>query len=561
MTTNKPKIWINALLIISMATFISCEKVLDKENKSAIPKNEIFTDSNLATAFVNSLYNSIPGWDVYLADDAGEASRKTAWNSGTVTPDAPIWYWPYSDIRNLNTFMINIADDDVTTIESSLRTRLTGEVKFIRAYLYFELVKRYGGVPLLTKPQESTEDLMVSRTSTKECFDFIIRELEEAESMLPNEYADVADLARVTRLAARAFRGRILLTRASTLYNPSNNHDLWQKAYDINKAAKDSLLKYDYSLYAGDFGQIFLEEMNKEVVLAVRYNDPGKTHNRDAAMRPIAWSQNNTGACHPTQEMVDMFPLKNGKRVSYKDYPANDIAQSWKDRDNRFYASVVYNGSVYFSTQMELYENAQNDYAYSKSVGCLTGYYSKKGINQSLSIAQCQVSGADFIDIRLAEVMLNYAETAVELNKLQEAFDVLKQIRARAGIDEFSADPTLSGKTYGLDPNMNQDQMRQAVRDERCIELLFEQKRLWDLRRWRIAHIELSGNGKRSAMVLTKQGDGTYKYRIVDKDENDPMIYSEKMYFLPISQDEIRNNPNLAQNKDWGGTFDPSAGL
>lgn len=555
---NKYKIWINALLFASIAVFISCTDVLDKQNKNAISNPSVYSDPILATAFVNSLYNAIPGWDVSIADASDEAYGKNAWNNGSVTPDAPIWYWPYTNIRNLNTFMENIVDDNVTTLDPSIRKRLTGEVKFIRAYIYFELVKRYGGVPLLTTPQKLTDDLQVTRTSTKECFDFIFRELEEAEAMLPNTY-DAADLGRVTRLAARAFRGRVLLTRASAQYNPSNSSTLWQNAYDVNKAAKDSLLKNNYSLFSGDYGNLILSEMNSEVVFAVRYYDPGKTHNRDASMRPITWSQNTSGGCHPTQEVVDRFPLTSGKTVSYTDYA--DVADSWKGRDNRFVASIVYNGSTYFNTTMELNENAQNDYAYSKNVGSRTGYYCKKGINQSLSNVQAGTSGTDFIDIRLAEVMMNYAEAAVELNKLPEAFDILKSIRARAGISETSTDPDLAGMVYGLDPNMNQDQMRQALRDERFIEFLYEQKRLWDIRRWRIEHIISSGNGKRSAMVIHKNDDGTYTYTALDRDLNDPMVCPEKMYFLPMSQAEIRNNPKLEQTKDWGGTFDPLAGM
>ena len=224
---NKYKIWMNILLFASVAGFFSCNDVLDVDNKNAIPNQNVYTDPNLATAFVNALYNAIPGWDVSIADASDEAYGKNAWNNGTTTADAPIWYWPYTDIRNLNTFMVNIVNDNVTTIESPLRTRLTGEAKFIRAYVYFEMVKRYGGIPLITEPQTLDDNLQVHRTSTKECFDFIIRELEDAEKMLPNDYDATADKGRITRLAIRAFRGRVLLTRASAQFNPSSNAALW----------------------------------------------------------------------------------------------------------------------------------------------------------------------------------------------------------------------------------------------------------------------------------------------------------------------------------------------
>lgn len=186
---------------------------------------------------------------------------------------------------------------------------------------------------------------------------------------------------------------------------------------------------------------------------------------------------NNTGGNHPTQEVIDRFPTIDGGTYTYADWEkeGKDIFALWENRDKRFYATIVYQGVTYFNTVMELNENAQNDYAYGKNVGSKTGYYSRKAIDESLSVTDCQKSGTDYIDIRLAEVMLNYAEAAVEVGKTNEAFDMLKQIRKRAGINETSSNPEMKGKVYGLNPNMNQTEMREAVREERFIELLFEQ--------------------------------------------------------------------------------------
>ena len=240
---------------------------------------------------------------------------------------------------------------------------------------------------------------------------------------------------------------------------------------------------------------------------------------------------NNTGGNHPTQEVIDRFPTVDGKTYTYADWKKdgkNDIFTLWQNRDKRFYATVVYQGVTYFNTVMELNENAQNDYAYGKNMGSRTGYYSKKGIDESISISDCQKSGTDYIDIRLAEVMLNYAEAAVEVGKQGEAFEILKQIRERAGINETSSDPELKGKVYGLNPNMNQSEMREAVREERFIELLFEQKRMWDLRRWMIYDKLMIGQEKRHALVMNKQTDGTYTTYLFDRD-NTPMIAKQNM--------------------------------
>lgn len=562
------KIFITCAAIL--AFFSSCSSILDKEDLSSISEEQVWVDETLTTAFLNALYVSIPSWDTTVADASDEATGGGGWIDGTTTPDnmsdtkdsAPTWYWPYKDIRNCNIFIQNAQNTDLCTIDRDLADRLTYEARFIRAYLYFEMVKRYGGVPLITVPQELTDDLFVKRTSTKDCFDFIINELKACAEGLPASFSG-DNLGRVTKGAAKAFLGRVLLFRASPQFNPSNNAEHWQTAYNYNKETLDYLIGQGHALYS-DYGKLFLEEMNQEVIFAIRYENPTRTHTRDAKCRPITFSMNNTGGNHPTQEVIDRFPTVDGKTYTYANWKKdgkNDIFTLWQNRDKRFYATVVYQGVTYFNTVMELNENAQNDYAYGKNMGSRTGYYSKKGIDESISISDCQKSGTDYIDIRLAEVMLNYAEAAVEVGKQGEAFEILKQIRERAGINETSSDPELKGKVYGLNPNMNQSEMREAVHEERFIELLFEQKRMWDLRRWMIYDKLMIGQEKRHALVMNKQTDGTYTTYLFDRD-NTPMIAKQNMYFLPIKRSELSNNPNLEQTKGWeNGTFDPQAGL
>lgn len=553
------KIFITCAAILALSS--SCSSILDKEDLSSISEEQVWVDKTLTTSFLNALYASIPGWDTSVADASDEATGGGSWTNGTITADSPIWYWPYANIRNCNIFIQNASNPDVCTIDRDLADRLTHEARFIRAYLYFEMVKRYGGVPLITVPQEITDDLFVKRNSTKECFEFIIDELKACTDNLPDAY-DANDLGRATKGAAKAFLGRVLLFRASPQFNPNQKSEFWKTAYDHNKATLEYLIGQGHALYE-DYGDLFLKEMNQEVIFAIRYENPTRTHNRDAAVRPIKFSQNATGGCHPTQEVIDRFPTIDGGTYTYADWEkegSGDIFKLWKNRDKRFYATVVYQGSTYFNEAMELNEDAKNDYAYGKNMGTRTGYYSKKGINQSLSIDECQKSGTDYIDIRLGEVMLNYAEAAVEVGKPDEAFDILKQIRERAGINETSSNPAMKGMVYGLNPNMNQDEMRETVREERFIELLFEQKRLWDMRRWMIYDKLMIGQEKRHALVMTKEGEGFSTY-LFDRD-NTPMITNEQMYFLPMKRGEMSNNPNLEQTKGWeNGTFNPQADL
>ncbi|MET7256003.1 RagB/SusD family nutrient uptake outer membrane protein [Dyadobacter fermentans] len=564
---NRTYQYLCAIMLASSLGLMSCEDVLDKKNLSAITEQDVWKDPALATAFVNNVYLSVPSWDVTLADATDEASRSNAWISGTTTIDngGPS-YWPYADIRKMNLFLQEI-DKPTSTIDQATKTTLKGQVRFIRAFVYFEMIKRYGGVPLVTTAQERDDDLRVSRNSTKECFDFVLSELNTAAGELPESYP-VADLGRVTKGAALAMKGRVLLFRASPQFNPTGNPAHWQAAYDANKEALTYLSSKGVGLidtYSN--AALFLAEMNKEVIFAIRYLNPaGRTQNRDAAVRPIDFTANATGGCHPTQELVDAFPLKSGKKTAWNDpQHAGDVTKSWQNRDNRFYATVVYNGVSYLGKTMELNADASgNGYSYGKQNGTLTGYYSRKAIDESLDITNSQISGTDYIDMRYAEVLMNYAEAAMELNKLPEAFDVLKQIRKRAGINETTpGDASLAGKFYGLSPAMTQAEMRQAIQDERYIEFAFEQKRLWDLRRWRLMHLKMTGKDKRHAMILNTDASkpGGFTYTLYDRD-NAPMVYNENMYFLPLSTATIQGNANLKQTKGWGdGTFDPLEGM
>lgn len=552
----------------------SCMDVLDKTKLDSVSEDFVWKDEVLCKAYINRLYVYFPVFNTTVADPTDEATGGGTWLDGSLSEDSPINafgedkpLWKYDQIREANIFIQKISDRSITTIDEVLAKRLELEARFIRAAIYFDHIKLYGGVPLLTEPQElteNTEDLLVSRESTKKCFEFVIDELKACVDGLPESY-DAADLGRVTKGAAMAFLGRVYLFRASPQFNPNNSAEHWNTAYTYNKQTLDYLSGKGYGLVTDmEYNDIFLNEMHKEVVFAIRYTYPGRTHTEDARMRPITHAQNANGACHPIQKVIDMWPTIEGKRFTINDLKeGQDITDLWKNRDKRFYGTIVYHGSSYLDVPyMEMNQNAQNGYAYGKNNGSKTGYYSKKFINQSYSVNDASNSGTDYIDIRYAEVMLNYAEAAVETNNLSEAFSMISQIRDRAGITKtVVGDSELTGKEYGLDPNMNQSEMRQAVRDERYIELLFERKRLWDMRRWKIYHEEMTGKGKRMALILTEEADKSLSWELFDRD-NIPMVTDERIYFLPLSRSrELSKNSKLEQNKGWGGNFDPLEGM
>lgn len=546
----------------------SCMDVLDKTKLDGISEDYVWHDATLCTAFVNRLYIHYPVLGSSYANPTDEATGATLWTNGSLSPDNALGYWAYTGVRELNIFINSIMDRSITTIDENLAKRLSFEARFIRAAVYFEMVKWHGGVPLLTEAQELSSDfsdLLVSRESTKNCFDFIVNELKACVEGLPESYGD-ADLGRVTKGAAMAFLGRVYLFRASPQFNPNNTVEHWNTAYTYNKQTLEYLKGKGYGLLQEsemNYGDIFLKEMHKEVVFAIRYTYPGRTHSEDAAVRPITHAIGATGGNHPIQKVIDMWPTADGKKFTIDDIqPGQPITDLWENRDKRFYHVIVYQGSQYLDIPyMYLNENAQNGYAYGKNDGSKTGYYCKKAINQSYTVTEASNSGTDFIDIRYAEVMLNFAEAAVETNNLSEAFEVLSQIRERAGIAKtVEGDSELAGKEYGLDPGMNKDNMRQAVHDERYIELVFERKRLWDLRRWRIYHEVMVGQGKRFALIMEEQEDKSLTWKLWDRD-NTPMVADERVYFLPMSQGNLSKDSKLEQTKGWGGNFDPLEGM
>jgi hypothetical protein len=368
-----------------------------------------------------------------------------------------------------------------------------------------------------------------------------------------------------------AFKGRVLLYEASPQFNPSNPYDnaYWKNAYEANKMAVESLKSWGYGLYP-DYDGIWLNEQNQEDVMTVVYMDPGKTNGREAGVRPLSVSKNATGWDQPIWALVKSYPMADGKQPSQSSKYSYDIQTYWKDRDPRFYATIIYNGEV-----VPWGGNASNRQYTDIQVGGIidgfgdlesyqrTGFYCKKGIDISLPQAQVGLNAIDWVEIRFAEVLLNYAEAANETGHPDEAVTVLKEIRKRAGIDPGT------DEMYGLKSGMSRSELRNAIHFERYIEFAFEGKRFWDLRRWREFPV-IDGMRKYGLEAELKSGieptndnsllpsDFNYTVRELITSGFKVMNVPDSYYFFPISEGEIEKDPKLEQNKDWGGSFDPT---
>ncbi|WP_353196996.1 RagB/SusD family nutrient uptake outer membrane protein [Parapedobacter defluvii] len=549
------------LIPVSFLLFSQCENALDKQDLGSVNEADVWRDAKLATAYVNKIYaDNLPTWDAQLASYSDESPGGGDILYGQLTVNS-IDHWPYPQIRNINILLENIEGG---TLDQNTKDLLKGQAYFFRALRYFEMVRLYGGVPLILKPQQLTEDLLVERASTSACIASIIADLDEAAQLLPDTWSG-NDIGRLTKGAALALKGRVLLYWASPQFNPNGESTRWQTALEANETALEYLITNGYGLYE-DFENIWFDEMNKEVIFVNRYQEPGRVHNWDAATRPLSEAQNATGANQPTLELVTSFPMKDGIPVSQSsDY---NPQKYWLNRDPRFYSTIAYNGVLWelsgkSGRKQWHYTGAESQYP------TQTGFYCRKAINTSYTPYFTERSSTDWIEIRFAEVMLNYAEAAAETGNTDEAYQMLKEIRNRAGIDPGA------NELYGLTAQMDKNQMLDAITLERKIEFAFEGKRYWDLRRRRLFDEELNGKTRTGILIQLNIPDeqflqirdninidedyGTYmRDSVVVLDRVFPINFRENYYFYAIPQSHLQLNSNLKQTNGWDdGTFNP----
>ncbi|MBO9611302.1 MAG: RagB/SusD family nutrient uptake outer membrane protein [Dyadobacter sp.] len=535
------KIFAKTLLVITILMTTACHQdFLERQATNSIPEENIFRDPALIQLFVNNMYLDVPAFERNLYDNITDESR-CYWGGGPRNvvqgqwfPDNnPMEYWAYGPVRKTNMFLDKI---DAANIDEEQKTSFKGQVKFLRAMLYFNMIKRYGGVPVITEPQGLDDDLFVARQTTDESFDFVVKELEEAIALLPETHGNRAiDVGKANKHSAKAFLGRVLTYRASTLYNPAGDVARWQQAAKINKEVMDA---GNYKLH-GNFRNIMLDKNNEEEIFSVQFQKPFREHGWDSWGQPDSQSKQDAVNRSPVQEFVDAFEMKNGKAIN-EPGSGYDPANPYKNRDPRFDATVLYNGATFFGATIYMYEGAPID-GINLPYATITGYLIRKGMNEA-NKDYYGGAGSDqnWIELRYAEVLLNYAEAQNEVLNAPDAsvYAAVEAVRQRAGL-----------VPHELPAGLSKVQMREKIRHERYIELSFEGKRYWDLRRWKIAGEVL--NGKQfHAMYITKNANGTYSYNPKPVD-GIPYVFQDKMYFMPIPQREMEKNPKLKQNNGW----------
>jgi hypothetical protein len=389
----------------------------------------------------------------------------------------------YFDIRRCN---IAIEGLNEGSLPDAVKQTLKGQFYFMRAYTYFKLVSLYGGVPLVLQSQTLEDELNVPRSKTSECIAAIAKDLDSAAANLPASWTG-NDIGRVTRGAAMAVKGKVLMYWASPQFNPTNIASRWEDAYQANLAAYNQCVTDGYILLPS-YANIFITEDHKEILMVRKYNanrDLGNTI--EQTTRPKSETDGASGSNQPTWNLVQAYTMNNGVPITTAG-SGYDNVMFWQNRDPRLDASIAYNGNPWAFTGNGKPLRKQWTHTgvpEEPSGTIITGFYFKRFCNTTLTSAQSVYvsasgggSGMDWIEMRFAEVIVNLAECANETGRLTEAKDLIRRIRQRAGIVAGAFD-------YGLSIPADMVAMRSLILNERMVEFSLEGKRYWDLRRTR----------------------------------------------------------------------------
>ncbi len=625
MNNSKLKI---SLLLLSMVFILSCDKdSLNTKPLDKISSAATWADGALSEAFIFNVYSFLgyggfeeqalagytdeamfthSGRNINTFTEGSESPANVAWQSATYE-----WGNMYLAIRQANVGLENLPK--ATFADAKLKEKLIGEAYFLRAYYYQQLLRFYGGVPLISKPYGLNEDYTAARNTYDECVKFIVSDLDNAIKLLDGK-STVA--GRASKISAMALKARVLLYAASDLhdgptvkakssilggyskldliaYTSGDRASRWQAAKAAAKAVLDATKGYKLDLSAPASAE---DGKNNYVSIAMG----GQSGVGDAAAASeLIFQRTHTalytqednwplGGIHyginngpngyhnwagntPIQQLVDDYEMMDGSKFDWS--KPEHKAAPYENRDPRFYATVLYDGSnwkprpsdvVALDPANQIQTGYYDDGAGGKINGIdtresaienwngsRTHYYTRKFIDPNPSLADNQ-SSAQVIPwpfIRYTEMALSYAEACIETNDETEARLWINKIRFRAGM------PAISDAGAAL---------KDRLRNERRIELAYEEHRYHDARRWMIAPTTV-GRGIKAINVEAKLKAGAtarkpyrfdksvynYIYTVEDNTSNETRKWNDKMYYRVLTRDEVSRNPKLVQNPGY----------
>ena len=545
--------------IVCTVALVGCTDKMDYHEYTNYGKEYVFSDFGRTAAFVNNIYSYLD-YDLLgttsLASACDEAemalnySNVLDYTNGNWTALNPKSQWNYyTPIRAANYFLengLNLEFSDLILnqdYEAQMKRygRYQYEVRLLRAYYYFLLVRAYGDVPFTTKVLTEAEANSLERTPASQVFDFIISECDVVAPQLPVDYSkldnDAAggtnpEAGRVTRGAALALKARASLYCASKLFNDSENRDLYKRAATasldvINYCGENNITLGKYTdLWGADNWKA------SEMIFVRRVGD---TDDPERTNFPIGMENAKSGNC-PTQTLVDAYEMKNGGEPNQKD--------PYTGRDPRFAMTIAVNGDKWPNTNpnpLEIYTGGRD--AAPVPYATPTGYYVKKYVDGATDISASTSSGGkrhSWITFRLGEFLLNYAEATFKYFGSADIKDAELTMTAREAVNKVR-------KRTGVDmpdfpEGMSSSDFWSRYKNERMVELASEGHRFWDVRRWKEGGFTSIGR-----MLITKNSDDSFTYTRSIK----ALVWDDKMYFYPIPDSEIRKNTNLKQNPGW----------
>jgi hypothetical protein len=471
------------------------------------------------------------------------------------------WAYNYNVIRDCNVFIKYIYRVPLILLMPDGRKAigaLRSEARFLRAFTYYRLVQRYGGVPLVGDTLFSiTDNVQIPRNAFSDCINYIVSECDDIkDSLRTAQGVDPANYGRITREAAMALKAQTLLLAASPLYNGGNidganpltgypNYDAtrWQAAA---QAAQDIMNLNVFSLMPS-FYDVFTTQAqpvgtNPEAILWVQ---SGPSESVETKNSPVGYgSAGGGGETSPSQALVDAFPMSNGLAIT--DPASGYNAQNpYDNRDPRLAATIFFNGHLWLNRNVETFDGGL-DKPGGTTAETKTGYYMRKfmGPFESVNSSPPTYSNTihDFPYCRYAEIILDFAEATNEYSGPSTAvYNVLEALRNRAGIAAGT------NGLYGLAAGMDQADMRAAIQNERRCELAFEEHRYWDIRRWKIAG-QVYNSSPVQGVDIQNLATGLVYNRI---DVLTTAFKDPQMYFYPIPYSEVVKNPEMKQNPNW----------
>lgn len=586
------KIFLLALISLS---YISCsDDFLNQPPLDRLTDEDVWKDKALMDAYLFKIYDNMP-WD-YLKDFWGagfgahrdaltDLARSTySWTSANNTFRPGIWgttnnywpldYWGYDNIWKINYSLENIHAVEAGVLTEEEQNARLGELYFLRAYSYFALVKRFGGVPIILEAQDPKttpqEELWPARNTEQEVYDQVLADAQMAFQLMPDRWG--AEKGRAPKWAAKALESRAALyagsiakygtEQAQGLVGIPNGlaNNYFQIALD---AASKLINDGGYSLFeqypdpAQNYYHLFVDETEEETIYAKIWLPYEKGHSYDLHNTPFSYRVDWGSSMSPTKQLLDSYEMIDTGMLPNESGSGYDPNNPFENRDPRMKGTLLTNNDMFQGSPVETWyatESGGNlDYGKGTGVGkdgigihpdaTKTGFYVRKYLMDGTTPPYIKqyYSGQDCVLFRLGEAYLNAAEAAIELGQEATARTYIEPIRRRAGLQHNLTLDTYSG-----------DELRDRIRNERKIEMAFEDHRYWDVRRWRIAEdvLSIQVEGIKTLRHLDGSGNATFSYEVFQA-ETEKMNFYPEQYYLPIGQGRINNNPKLVENPGY----------